>query len=359
MSRLAYVAAALFLLGTAAAQAAGNLEDTIHADLIYNSITGNVTMDASDTASGKIVNFLFGTDQNNMRPRNLVESSPGDWGPFLNLSGEDFDPWQIGQTDPLNQGVGPVFDLGDIFPPKIANSPEELSSYLTLAQYASDLDPIVGGEFDLVVVPEPNTAPVITTFVVAIFFSKFSVRNRRAKQIFSFCVVVFLVSAIPALGAGNLDDTEHADLIYNRLTGNVTMDASDTASGKILSFVFATDQNNMRPQNLVESSPGDWGPFIELDGDEFYPFQIGQTDPLKRGVGPVFDLGDIFPPEIGESPEGLASYLTLAEYASELGAGGMFDLIVVPEPSSGAIAFGFEIAILCCFSRRRLNFFAA
>ena len=134
-------------------------------------------------------------------------------------------------------------------------------------------------------------------------------------------------------GEGNPDA---ADLIYDPATGNVTLDAGDTASGKFISFVLASDANNMLPENLTKSSDGSAGPFFNVGTNtDATTFQIGQTDPLNQGAGPLIDLGNIFP--AGMDNRSLGEYLKLAEYASELGVGGTLDLVWIPEPSGLAL----------------------
>ena len=149
--------------------------------------------------------------------------------------------------------------------------------------------------------------------------------------------------------AGNTTDGGDADLIYDPATGNVTLDASDTSSGLFISFVLGAD-DGMRPENLTESAPGNAGPFFDVGTNtDAKTFQIGQTDPLNQGAGPEINLGDIFP--AGLDLAGLADYLTLANYASELGAGGELDLIVkIPEPSSIALLL---LGVLGLVARRR------
>ena len=108
-----------------------------------------------------------------------------------------------------------------------------------------------------------------------------------------------LSTGSPLLAAGNLVDGEEADLIYDPVTGNVQLDASDTPTMWIISFVFATDQNSFRPENFVENEPGNPGPFLNVgtNTDETAS-RIGQTDPLGGALGwsnPT-NMGDIFPP---------------------------------------------------------------
>ena len=142
-----------------------------------------------------------------------------------------------------------------------------------------------------------------------------------------------------ALGAGNTTDGDDADLIYDPATGNVTLDASDTGSGLLISFVIGTDENDLQ-------TDGFQAPFIDAGTNtDNTPFQIGQTDPLNQGAGPLVDLGNILPAGIS-SIEELSGYLTLAEYASELGAGGTLDLRIVPEPSTLALAIWLPLVML-------------
>ena len=143
--------------------------------------------------------------------------------------------------------------------------------------------------------------------------------------------------------AGNLSDRDdHADLVYDPTSGNVTIDASETGSGQIISFVVGTEQNNLREENTQF-------PFLDVGTNtDNTSFQIGQTDPLNQGAGSLVDLGNIFP--VGMTADSLSEYLSLAEYASELGAGGELDLVVVPEPSAWLLA---GLAGVLLIARRR------
>ena len=131
--------------------------------------------------------------------------------------------------------------------------------------------------------------------------------------------------------AGNLVDGDDANLVYDPATGNVTIDATDTATEAIISFVLATESNDLRTDNSLF-------PFIDAGTNtDNTTFQIGQTDPLNQGAGPLVNLGNIFPTDLSLSD--LSEYLSLADYASALGSGGTFDLILVPEPSALTLAF--------------------
>ena len=116
---------------------------------------------------------------------------------------------------------------------------------------------------------------------------------------------------------------QRAQLNYNCQTGNVSLDASNTTSGLLFSFGVGTDQNNFRPENLTNSADGSVGPFVDVGTNtDATTFQIGQTDPLNVGSGPIIDLGAIFPVEIADVGE----YLNLAEYSDGLGSGGLFEI---------------------------------
>ena len=156
--------------------------------------------------------------------------------------------------------------------------------------------------------------------------------------------------------AGGLDEPgdAEADLIYDRATGNVKIDASDTASGVILSFVLATEASDLRPENLT-ANQGNVGPFVDVGTNtDAKVFQIGQTDPLNQGDGPMIDLGNILPEGIPNA-EALSEYLTLANYASALGSGGELDLVVIPEPGAWAVVLSGMFAGVVAGRRRRAS----
>ena len=154
-----------------------------------------------------------------------------------------------------------------------------------------------------------------------------------------------LVSNWTGAMAGNLTDGADADLVYDPSNGNVTLDASDTNSGQLISFVVGTDANDMDTSSSTL-------PFIDVGTNtDNTPFQIGQTDPLNQGAGPQIDLGNILP--VGMDLQSLSDYLTIAEYASELGQGGTLDLVVVPEANASLMAL---LGLLACFASVRCKY---
>ena len=121
-----------------------------------------------------------------------------------------------------------------------------------------------------------------------------------------------------------------AELVYDSTTGNVRIDASRTASQSVISFVLAT-QNGELNVDAAQLPFDDKGYNTDITAT-----QIGQTDLLHQGAGPIVDLGSILPVGIASDAQ-LAEYLASAEYASGLGAGGEMRLRVVPEPSALAL----------------------
>ena len=161
------------------------------------------------------------------------------------------------------------------------------------------------------------------------------------------------------LAAGNLFDGPDADLIYNPFTGGVWIDASDTASQKIISFFVVTENNDFRPENFTPPFPDT---FTNTDRETFL---IGQSDPLLEGTGPLIPMGEIFPVAIASDEESLSAYLQLAEYASTNdGTSGIVldlkvcvtqncdELLVVPEPSTPLLV-GFAMILFALGQRRR------
>ena len=283
-----------------------SIRDGRHADLIYNPFTGNVRLDASDTASEEIISYVLGTDQDSFLPDNWIRQ--------FDMGNHDATVFQIGENHSLNEGVGPVVDLGNIFPTGLETR-AALADHLTLAQYASELG--MGGDLDLLVCGDADCT--------------FFLRDPNGGD---------------GPGLGN------ARLIYDPITGRVTIDVSQTDSGRLISFVLATDDNSLRPENLIASGDGSSGPFFDVGTNtDSTAFQIGQTDPLNQGVGPIIELGSIFP--AGMTQEEFNDYLSLADYASELGVGGEFDLIYgfIPEPSGFALI---TMGMLMLVRRRKI-----
>lgn len=125
-----------------------------------------------------------------------------------------------------------------------------------------------------------------------------------------------------------------ADLIYDPITGNVILDATDV--GQIISFflegngnVFDTDETNL--------------PFIDTGTNtDNVAFQIGQTDALNIGFTGQFDLGDVLATGLTQSE--LEAAFKQTGYVFALGQGVQtFDIGIaaIPEPATvGLILLG-------------------
>ena len=135
-----------------------------------------------------------------------------------------------------------------------------------------------------------------------------------------------------AAEAGNTQEG-NAKLIYTPENGYVTLDTSETTTGKIVSFALANAIGTDLYIEEINTVEGFWPENIKLPFADFGTntdqefFQIGQTDDSNQGAGPTIDLGEVFPDGMADS-QTLSEYLTLAEYVSETGIGGRFDLIV-------------------------------
>src|SRR5690606_5826373 len=89
--------------------------------------------------------------------------------------------------------------------------------------------------------------------------------------------------------AGNLTDGADADLVYDPTTGDVCLDGSDTASGKIISFVLINDAGQTKP--VADGRM----PFVVTPVNTAHlPKQIGQADLTFQGVD-MACLGPILP----------------------------------------------------------------
>ena len=142
--------------------------------------------------------------------------------------------------------------------------------------------------------------------------------------------------------AGNLiDDPGRADLIYDRATGNVKLDASEAAGGVITNFVLQNDPGALDFDPSVVDFP--FAGLFQTD----LPTEISNTDGTAVGFSGIYDLGNIFPP--GLDLVDVQAFLTRATYVGQLGTGNP-ELDLVPEPSSLVLLV---LATLCGLVRLR------
>ena len=143
------IAAAFVVLAVVANAAQGALAID-RADLIYDSPTGNVTLDQTEAAGGIMNNFVL----KNAVGGNDFNTSVVNF-PFSGSLKTDL-PTEISQTDPLFAGFtgGDQWSLGAIFPTGMDLS--GLQSLLTQNSYVGA--PGSGfQDLDLLVTPEPAT----------------------------------------------------------------------------------------------------------------------------------------------------------------------------------------------------------
>ena len=328
------------------------------ANLIYNPFTGETWLQSEGGLNG----FAIANADGSFNVDSLVL-------PFDDTgTNTDVTASQIGQASrDVSTSVGSLHSFGNLLPTGF-DSKETLGDYLTVAQFSNisrsggDLNLLVceteacieflpSGDFD-----QDADVDVYDLLTLQTHRGLFVGRNGRARgdansdgnvddvdqelldRTWTGVITPTLESNLPNNNPAG--DGSDADLIYNPFNGHVTMDATDTQSQLIISFVFGTDQNNMRPQNLVRNEFGGRGPFIDVGANtDQNTFQIGQTDPLNQGAGPIVPLGEIFAPGLF-SVEALDDYLTLSEYASELGVGGQFDLLLCLDEACTATTSG-------------------
>lgn len=147
---------------------------------------------------------------------------------------------------------------------------------------------------------------------------------------------LLVVLSIAAVASAGPIESGNADLIYDRLTGQVILDAAGDSEEKILSFVLINDGS--ADFNTAETN----FPFIVTSTNtDNTTSQIGQSDVLEVGFTGAHDLGQVFPTGFADA-SALYKYLEEATYASSVGGGEReFDLQVVPEPATmGVLAIG-------------------
>ena len=161
-------------------------------------------------------------------------------------------------------------------------------------------------------------------------------------------VLIGFVICSAAWAAGNVTDGPNANLVYDLASGNVVVDLSDLLDGEVITaFFLSNDTMSLRPENATL-------PFIDTGTNTTLTVnEIGQGDPLGGNLpsGESFELGEIFPPSIGDSVQ-LESFLSVAGY----GIGSQefdFDLLVVPEGNHPLGAIGLSLLGVFVYRRRK------
>ena len=136
----------------------------------------------------------------------------------------------------------------------------------------------------------------------------------------------FVIANFTGPGAGNkTDGPDNADLIYNYVTGNVQLDASEADGAVMNNFVLQNGDDAFITG--VVNFP--WG---SLQTD--LVFEISNSDGTMIGFSGMWDLGDIFPGGMMDV-DALEAFLTGATYVGAQGTGVQtLDLIVIPEPGT-------------------------
>ena len=133
--------------GPVAVGLAGHTTDhATHADLIYDSTTGDVKLDATEAAGGVITNFV-------LKNGTSAFVAPGTATfPFASIFTTDA-TFEVSQTDGTASGFSGIHDLGSVFPTGMTLA--GLQAFLTQASYVGTLGS-GNPDLDLSVVPEPG-----------------------------------------------------------------------------------------------------------------------------------------------------------------------------------------------------------
>ena len=139
-----------------------------------------------------------------------------------------------------------------------------------------------------------------------------------------------------ALAGNKTDSGTIADLIYDPATGNVKVDASEAAGGKVASFQLENAAGTFIPTNYIGLTGGTFGTPVAGDGyEDVTTHVIGDSDMSFAGFTGIHDFGNVFP--AGMDLDALEAYLTTAVYTGAKGTGQQqFDL-VIPEPATMAL----------------------
>ena len=244
----------------------GKLEDGDDANLIYNPSNGNVTLVAS--TGDVITGFILGSNElTSLVPDNL--DLPFDETSYGTSVAQ---PFQISQSD-FDRVGKEQFDLGQILPPGL-DSPREIFDHLSVAQYFG-LES--SGNLDILICDSED------------------------------CSTARDGAVDGNAGDGVTEDRPgFVDLSYDPQTGSVTLDATDTAGGMIFGFELETTDPVLRASEFET-------PFDDVLESTTNTSRIAQSS--AAGVGPVVNLGTIFPTNLDDAE--LSSFLRRARFESQ------------------------------------------
>ena len=267
--------------------AAGSLTDGPDANLLYDSDTGRLWIDSSDTGKGTL-SYLLSTDADSQDRFTNLDSLRV---PFFCFPAESCvgTETNIGGTAPvLSYSAGPLWYFGQLAPTGL--SLEELQSFLVLAEYSVDLG--LGGTLDLVEWDQIQYN-------------------------------------------GNTDDGPGADLVYESTTGRVILSTVDVGL-PLATFTLATiDEQILRYEN---SNFGDSRPDGITRNDLF-------ADETVMDLGRILPAGLDSPTTLREILREATYGVRLGSdpTVSPEVIGGPLDLVVVSEFTCGDFDFDGDV----------------
>lgn len=140
----------------------------------------------------------------------------------------------------------------------------------------------------------------------------------------NFAPTASATSVLAASVSASALSPTNADLIYDQVTGEITLDGAEAAGGVITNFVLTSDGEFINTDGLTNPF---LGAFFTANANE-----ISASDPLTTGLA-LIELGAVLQAGLTESE--LADVFGAATYVGNLGTGVQtLDLVLVPEPTT-------------------------
>ncbi len=154
---------------------------------------------------------------------------------------------------------------------------------------------------------------------------------------------VCLLTCLMLLGVGAASVQANSNLIYDAITGTVTIDPAEGPGGVLTGYVLQSDGDFL----FANHTPVLGGTLTQTANE------LSEANPFGPKSG-LQILGEVLPS--GLSLAGLQNVLTAATYTGQIGTGvHNFDLVVlpIPEPAIATTALALAACVVGRRSRRR------